>query len=241
MNETPHATMNIEYILAFVAGFAEAACVLGLFTSFTTFITGTIVLSITDFASNNPNYIIKLFILSAFIFLQIFWIYLIKILNKQKRNAVTVMLFIESCLMFLFFILGSYVGTLTSPYAANTFLVSFFAVAAMSLHSTIFFRVLNKKAPTHFMTGNSTNLFAAALEMLDNHRAYKSIGEAPYPQASTKAKYYFGVIFCFIFGVTLGTVGYKLWGFPSLLLPVLLVLLTALLSLKAERPPTATS
>ncbi|WP_226647832.1 YoaK family protein [Microbulbifer variabilis] len=241
MDETPHTTVNIEYILAFVAGFSEAICVLGLFTSFTTFITGTIVLSITDFASNNPNYITKLFILSAFIILQIFWIYLINILNFKKKNTATLMLFVESALMLLFFITGSYVVKLTSPYAANTFLVSFFAVAAMSLHSTIFFRVLNKKAPTHFMTGNSTNLFAAALDMLDNHRAYKRTGEAPYPQASAKAKYYFGVIFCFIFGVTLGTVGYKLWGFPSLLLPVLLVLWTALLSLKSVKPPTATS
>ncbi|WP_444885526.1 YoaK family protein [Microbulbifer sp. PSTR4-B] len=241
MDEAPQVTINIEHILAFVAGFAEAICVLGLFTSFTTFITGTIVLSITDFAINNPNYIIKLFILSAFIVLQIFWIYLIKRLNFQKKNTATIMLFIESGLIFLFFVIGSYAGRLTSPYAANTFLVSFFAIAAMSLHSTIFFRVLNKKAPTHFMTGNATNFFAAAFEILDNYRTKRQSEDTPYPQAFTKAKYYSGVIFSFISGVTLGTIGYQLWGYPSLVLPVLLILLATLLSRGYDRSPKANS
>ncbi|AWF81113.1 hypothetical protein BTJ40_09955 [Microbulbifer sp. A4B17] len=233
--------INIEYLLAFVAGFAEAVCILGLFGSFTTFITGTIVLAITDFASNNPNYITKSFILFSFILLQVFWIYLIRKLHLQKTNTATIMLFIETGLMLLFFLIGSYIGKLSSPYAANTFIISFFAIATMSLHSTIFFRVLNKRAPTHFMTGNSTNLFAAAFEMLDNFRADKNISDLPYPQASAKAKYYFGVIFGFIIGVVLGTIGYKIWGFPSLALPVVMTLFTALSTQQHGAPPTANS
>ncbi|WNZ58335.1 YoaK family protein [Microbulbifer sp. SSSA008] len=241
MNQRSNKETNIEYTLALVAGFSEAVCILGLFGSFTTFITGTIVLAITDFASNNPNYITKTFILFAFILLQIFWIYFIRRLHLQKRNPATIMLFLESGLMLLFFVSGSYIGKLSSPYAANTFIISFFAIATMSLHSTIFFRVLNKKAPTHFMTGNSTNLFAAAFEMLDNYRVDKSTNAPPYPKASRRAKYYLGVIMGFITGVILGTIGYKIWGFLSLALPVVMTLFTAVSTQRHDPPPATDS
>ncbi|MTH98233.1 YoaK family protein [Roseibium sp. RKSG952] len=233
MNAPLHSRLNIEFLLAFVAGFVEAVCVTGLFSTFVTFITGTMVFMVVEFAEGTPGFYLKVFVLLTFLGFSLLWIHLIRRLNEKIPNTAFVMLLVECLLLFLMFVAGLVMGKQAIAFAPGTFVLSFLAVGAMSLHSTIFFRLLNKKAPTHFMTGNTTNMIHAALEMVDAWSGKEGSPAPANPDAAAKARYYLVVILSFLAGVIFGTYGYLLAGFASLGVPVAVLAFSAFVNYRS--------
>ncbi len=217
----------LPLILSFAAGYVEAVCFIGLFHTFTTFITGTLMILVIELVNGQAGYANKAVVFVSFFLFTFCWVLVIR--NWPWREALLrpLLLLLEAGLIAVFALLGTLLEPLASAAAFSTLLVSLSAVFAMSLHSSIFFVLLNKLAPTHFMTGNLTNF---SVGLVDLHRARRQGDPEAIRQARFKAWHYPKVIGCFVGGVALGSLAYLLWGFVVLLLPAAAVLLAAVVA-----------
>jgi uncharacterized membrane protein YoaK (UPF0700 family) len=63
----------VPILLAFCACFVDVVCILGLFHTFTAFITGTLVVLCTEVFHKGDNAVLKLFVLAMFLVSTLFW------------------------------------------------------------------------------------------------------------------------------------------------------------------------
>ena len=234
----PHEKYHnrLSFTLAFVAGVCEAACFVGLFHTFTTFITGTLMILFIELAEGNPGYIVKAIVFVSFFVFTVLWVFVIRLWPWHRAKRRFVLLSLEAVLILVFAVVGMLAGELQSAGALNTLVVSIAAVFAMTLHSTIYFVLLKGYPPSHFMTGNLTNFSIGIVDMVIEARKPGTYGAEQMQGAQFMAWYYPAVISLFVAGVIVGAVGYLSLGFVILIVPAAAVVLAAILARRLDTP-----
>lgn len=226
---------RLSFTLAFVAGVCEAVCFVGLFHTFTTFITGTLMILFIELAEGNPGYIVKAIVFVSFFVFTVLWVFVIRLWPWDRVNRRFVLLCLEAVLILAFAAVGLLAGELKSAGALNTLVVSIAAVFAMTLHSAIFFVLLKGYPPSHFMTGNLTNFSIGIVEMMIEARRPQACDADELRGARFMAWYYPSVISLFVAGVIVGSVGYLSLGFAILVVPAAAAGLAAILARRLDR------
>jgi uncharacterized membrane protein YoaK (UPF0700 family) len=145
----------------------------------------------------------------------------------------SMLLFLEASLIAIFAVTGRVLEPLGAPESLDTLILSIVAVFAMSLHGAVFFLVLNKRGhpPSHFMTGNLTNLSAAVVDgLLSPGADAESVRQARFKMAHFTA-----LILAFALGVAVGLISLEHLGFIALIAPSLAVAAAAAVALRANQ------
>ncbi|HMB77514.1 MAG TPA: DUF1275 family protein, partial [Kiloniellaceae bacterium] len=64
----------LPLILAFAAGYVEAICFIGLFRTFATFITGTLMVLVIELVESEPGYLNKAVVFFSFFACTLLWV-----------------------------------------------------------------------------------------------------------------------------------------------------------------------
>jgi uncharacterized membrane protein YoaK (UPF0700 family) len=223
----------ISVLLSFAAGFVEAVCFVALFHLFATFITGTLMILIIEYLGGEPGYLNKSIVFLSFFGFTLVWAVIIRYWPWSADRKPSMLLFLEAGLIAIFAVTGRVLEPLGASDSLDTLILSVTAVFAMSLHGAVFFLVLNKRGhpPSHFMTGNLTNLSAAVVDGLLSPGADAELVH----QARFKMMHFTALILAFAIGVAAGLIGLEHFGFLALIVPSLAVALAAAVGLRANQ------
>lgn len=210
--------------LSFVAGFVEAVCFVGLYYTFTAFITGSAMFLVIELLKPNGEYLTKLVVVVSFFIFTFAWAVMIRQLQRRARQLESILTALEAVLIAAFMVAGMALAPLESADAPATIIVAFVAVIAMSLHSTMFFMLLNKTPPTQFMTGNLTNFVVSAVDTAGLGKKADPSNPAETLLTRFKLWHYPTVFVLFFSGVAVGAWSFMNYGFVVLAVPSVVLL-----------------
>ena len=212
------SSLLVPAVLSFVAGFVDVTCYIGLFETFTAFITGNIIVLVSNIAEGKGEIWTKVMVLPAFLAAAAVWVELIKWIRAAGRDVIVhILLLAEAALIALFMLTGGLLSRLQDADAWPTMLTAFVSVVAMALQNVTMVLVLHFHAPTTVMTGNITNF---AIHGLDATSAYRyRLGAPPKLSRAALIRRYGAAIASFIAGAGLGGYGFATAGFWALAAP----------------------
>lgn len=207
--------------LAFAAGFVEAVCFVGLFHTFVTYITGTLLVMTIDLVQGDPGALAKSVTFGSFFAFTLMWVTLSRLWPFAPALRLGALLVLEGVLIGLFALVGHLASPLASADALGTYVVSVFGVFAMSLHGMIFFQLLAQSAPAapHFMTGNLTNFSRALVDIVLVDRFKAPLGEDERDMARFRSGFVPVVFAAFTAGAAGGVFALNRMGLGCLVLP----------------------
>ncbi|MHA7774306.1 YoaK family protein [Roseibium sp. M-1] len=154
-----HSRPLVPILLAFCACFIDVVCILGLFHTFTAFITGTLVVLCTEVFHQSDNAALKVFVLAMFFASTLFWYMAVTRLVQARKVAVSHLFALEAVLVTGFMIVAGLGDPAAGgPLSAVTLTAVAFSTIAMALQNVIMLTILNRHVPTTMMTGNSLKL-----------------------------------------------------------------------------------
>jgi len=217
---------GVPIVLSFCSGFVDVTCYLGLFHSFTAFITGTVIIMCSELLRPDGLLWIRGVILATFLVSAFAWIGIVKRMVAAKLPVVRICLALE-CLFLLLFLASVLALPVTSDwFSPGTALALVFATTAMSLQNALMQLVLNFHVPTTVMTGNFMRFL---ITMAERHGRTASPEPAPASEAPGTTRYGWSLA-GFVCGGVLGAAGLLYIGFWGLLLPAGVLGLMALAS-----------
>lgn len=154
-----HSRPLVPILLAFCACYIDVICILGLFHTFTAFITGTLVVLCTEVFHQSENAALKVFVLAMFFASTLFW-YMAVTRLVEARKVTVGHLFAFEALLVTGFMLVAGLGNpaVGGPLSAVTLTAVGLSTIAMALQNVIMLTILNRHVPTTMMTGNSLKL-----------------------------------------------------------------------------------
>jgi len=215
-----HSRPLVPILLAFCACFVDVVCILGLFHTFTAFITGTLVVLCTEVFHQSDNAALKLFVLAMFFVSTLFWFVAVTRLVQVKKVAVRHLFALEAVLVAAFMVVaGLGDPSAAGPLAAVTLTAVGLSTVAMSLQNVIMLTLLNRHVPTTIMTGNSMKLVLGIADYF-THPETRTDSRARIVHQSL-------VISAFAAGGLLASFLMNYFGFWALAIPVAVLLLLA--------------
>jgi uncharacterized membrane protein YoaK (UPF0700 family) len=149
----------VPILLAFCACFIDVICILGLFHTFTAFITGTLVVLCTEVFHQSDNAALKVFVLAMFFVSTLFWYMVVTRLIEAQKVAVGHLFALEALLVTGFMLVAGLGDPAAGgPLSAVTLTAVGLSTIAMALQNVIMLTILNRHVPTTMMTGNSLKL-----------------------------------------------------------------------------------
>ncbi|WP_428642101.1 YoaK family protein [Roseibium sp.] len=149
----------VPVLLAFCACFIDVVCILGLFHTFTAFITGTLVVLCTEVFHKSDNAALKIFVLVMFFASTLFWFTAVSRLVSERRVSVGHLFALEAVLVAAFMLVaGLGDPSAGGPLSPVTLTAVGLSTIAMALQNVIMLTILNRHVPTTMMTGNSLKL-----------------------------------------------------------------------------------
>jgi uncharacterized membrane protein YoaK (UPF0700 family) len=220
----------LSVLLSFASGFVEAVCFLALFRLFATFITGTLLMVVLEYLGGQPGYLNKAVVFLSFFGFTLIWAALIRYWPWGESYKPSMLLLLEAGLIAVFALTGHALQPLGASDSLDTLILSVTAVFAMSLHGAVFFLVLTKRGhpPSHFMTGNLTNLSAAVIDSLP----FLGTKADALSEARFKVMHFSALILAFGLGAAAGVISLGHFGFLALLIPSLVVATVAVAGLR---------
>ncbi|WP_346900780.1 YoaK family protein [uncultured Roseibium sp.] len=216
-----HSRPMIANILAFCACFIDVVCILGLFHTFTAFITGTLVVLSTELFQTPDSAPLKLIVIGNFFISTLGWYALVVRMRRSGRGSLRLLLLLEAGLLAAFMLIAALSAPLSGPLALATVCAVVLSTYGMSLQNVIMSEILNCHAPTTFMTGNTIRLVAG---LVDGLSAPEEVAQGPRSRAMQHAR----VIIAFTAGGLVGGYCMSKIGFWSLGIPVALIALVGL-------------
>lgn len=219
-------------MLAFCACYVDVICVLGLFHTFTAFVTGTLVVLCTEIFTLPDDAKLKLVVLATFFAATLGWYELVVRLKAAGRLRLAPLLTLEAAILLCFMLVALLAGPLKHPLAVATIAAVVISTLAMSLQNVIMSELLSYHAPTTFMTGNTMRLIAG---LVSGWLATAPAAADQVIDARARAIQHAQVILAFVSGGLMAGFGMMHLGFWALLLPVAILLVMA----AAQRPELA--
>lgn len=225
-----HSQPLVPILLAFCACFVDVVCILGLFHTFTAFITGTLVVLCTEVFHKTDNAALKLFVLAMFLVSTLFWFTTVTRLVRGGRVTVRHLFAVEAALVSAFML----VAGLGDPGAAGplsvvTLVAIGLSTVAMALQNVTMLTILNHHVPTTMMTGNSLKLVLGIADYFQ-HADTRADSRSRIVQQAL-------VLAAFAAGGLLASLLMKLVGFWALSVPVAVLLFLAGQQPKREPEP----
>lgn len=221
--------------LAFVAGFVDVQCFLGLAQTFAAFMTGTLIALGSELADPTPGARIKAAMIATFVPAVAAASLALRALRRRMDDEAVVRRFVlaEAALLAGMMLLGGLLSPFPAAGSWPMIVVGMAAVAAMSAQNVLMVHLLGYHPATTVMTLNITHLIGHALGATPP----PAREGAPPRTNAAEARRYASTIAPFLAGVAVGAFGYRWFGFWSLGAPVAaLILLAAWL---ARRPAPA--
>jgi len=222
-----HSRPLVPILLAFCACFVDVVCILGLFHTFTAFITGTLVVLCTEVFHKGDNAVLKVFVLVMFFASTLFWFTAVSRLIEAKRVTVGQLFALEAVLVAAFML----VAGLGDPVAAGplggvTLVAVGLSTVAMALQNVIMLTLLHRHVPTTMMTGNSLKLVLGIADYFRHPETREDSRARVVHQAL--------VLAAFAAGGMLASLLMTLFAFWALAIPVAVLLLLAVVQPSAE-------
>lgn len=217
----------VPVALSFCSGFVDVVCYLGLFHSFTAFITGTVIILGSELFAADSLLWIRAVILTTFAVSAFAWVHIVKWLVRTQRRTVAICLALECAFLALFMVSALALPVSEETLAPGTTLALVFATVAMALQNVAMQIVLNFHIPTTVMTGNFTRFVVSAIERIGGTAAARAEGSDPVASGGPR---YGRNLAAFAGGAVLGAGGFSALGFCGLALPVGLIGALAVIS-----------
>lgn len=217
-----HSQPSTAAILAFCACFIDVVCIVGLFHTFTAFITGTLVVLSTELFQTPEAAPLKLIVLGVFFISTLGWYALVLRMRRSGRGSLRMLLLIEAALLTSFMLIAALAAPLSGPLAIATLVAVSLSTFAMSLQNVVMSEILNFHAPTTIMTGNTIRLVSG---LVDGWRGRREEGT---DNARHRVRRHGRVIIAFTAGGLVGGYCMSQIGFWSLAIPVGLITLVGL-------------
>lgn len=232
----PGASANrwVPAALAVVAGFTDVQCFLGLAQTFAAFMTGTLISLGAELADPTPGLPIKAAMIATFVLAIAAASRVLVRLRRRVDDEAVVRRFVfaEAGLLAAMLLLGSLLAPFPAVGSWQMIVTGMAAVAAMSVQNVLMVHVLGFHPATTVMTLNLTHLIGHALGV----RPPPPRPGAPTRGTAAEARRYASTVGPFLAGVAAGALGYRWLGFPSLVVPVAILLLLGAW-LARRRPP----
>ncbi|WP_299810925.1 YoaK family protein [uncultured Roseibium sp.] len=212
----------VPVLLAFCACFVDVVCIIGLFHTFTAFISGTLVVLCVEVFHQSENALLKVFVLVTFLVFTLFWYVVVTRLIRRKKVAIGHLFALEACIVAAFMLvagLGDPSGS--GPLAPVTLVAVGLSTIAMTLQNVIMLTILNHHVPTTMMTGNSLKLVLGLADYFAHPESRTGSREIVIHQTL--------VISAFAVGGLLASFLFGYFGFWVLAIPVTVLLLLAVL------------
>jgi len=236
----------VPVALSFCSGFVDVICYLGLFHSFTAFITGTLIITCSELFDQDAALWIRVVILATFVVSAAIWVPVVKWMIKAGLPAVRMCLALE-CLFLALFLMSTVALPITPEFLSlGTLLAAVSATIAMSLQNVAMQMVLDFHIPTTVMTGNFMRFILTIIEKVTGEAESGKPHGSGLKEASAQkapggpvasgipgtsgARRYGRSLAAFIGGAVLGAGCLATIGFWGLALPTLLLGAMALLT-----------
>ncbi len=230
---------SLPLLLSFATAFVDVVCFLGLYRTFVSFISGSVIMIGVDIAHetdagisfNDSTVPIKVFVVLSFLGCLALWVPLVRRLRGWPwlRPA---LLAAEAVLLAGLTVGGWAATPFTGPEEPATLAVAFVAVLAMSLQTATLTFLQLGKVPTALSSGHLIQFVLVSLETRRSGRRGEGLARAGHAAIHMLA------LLGFLAGGVAGAFGFVAYGFLALACPTALVLVAALLSLR-KRPLAA--
>lgn len=149
----------VPILLAFCACFVDVVCIIGLFHTFTAFISGTLVVLCVEVFHTADNALLKVFVLAVFFASSLFWYVVVTGLADSSLFSIGRLFALEAVLICAFMLVAVFGDPETAGALAPATLAAVgLSTVAMALQNVIMLTILNRHVPTTMMTGNSLKL-----------------------------------------------------------------------------------
>jgi uncharacterized membrane protein YoaK (UPF0700 family) len=219
-------------ILSFIAAFVDTCVFIGLFGLFTAHVTGNFVLIGAQLVTKEGDLLVKLLALPEFMLAVGGAVLLSRRLKRQRRNALPVLLAIETLLLLVTVAAVVVLNPPTSGQDGSALLIGLLASLAMGLQNALMRLELSFLPPSTVMTVTVTQTVIDAVTLLVD----RAPGEAR-SVTKTRFKRTLPSIAAFFLGAAGGAYGYFLGGFFALLVPAMLCALLVFYFSKVELDP----
>jgi uncharacterized membrane protein YoaK (UPF0700 family) len=204
----------VPLVMSFCSSFVDVTCYVGLFQSFTAFITGTIIILSSELFREDGLPWIRVVILVSFFIGVVISFAIIRAMSRRTLPVIKICLGLESLLIVLFMVTAIVLPPRDELLSLGTTLAVVFATAAMALQNTFMVTLLPFHKPTTMMTGNSVRVVVHALELIAHRHPGENDRLPPPVQAGTH-----WIILAFVAGGIAGGAGIAFAGFWGLILP----------------------
>jgi uncharacterized membrane protein YoaK (UPF0700 family) len=226
------AAARVPVVLAFVAGFVDVQCYLGLQQTFAAFMTGTLIALGSELADPTAGATTKAAMIATFVPAAALGGLALRWLRGAYGEAASVrrLLFGEACLLVGLTVAGGLLAPFPAPGSWQMIVVAVLAVSAMTVQNVVMVHLLAYHPATTVMTLNMVHMIGFL------------VGAAPLPKRDTgppptdisEAGRYAVAIVPFLAGVVGGAFGHRSVGFWSVAVPAAaLFLLVAWLGRRA--------
>ncbi len=217
----------IPVALSFCSAFVDVICFVSLFHSFTAFITGTMVIVISELFQPQAVLWPRALILVSFFLSAVLWIRMIRAMIVAQWQVVRVCLAIEAVLLLLFMASAVFLPVGPDWPSSGTALALVFATLAMSLQNALMQLVLRFHFPTTVMTGNFMSFLVSLTFRNWTDDRDGSVRRVDLPKVAPMR---YGInLASFVAGGLPGSVLNATIGFWALLVPALVVATIAIL------------
>ncbi|MBN9669054.1 YoaK family protein [Roseibium aggregatum] len=207
-------------LLAFCACFVDVVCIIGLFHTFTAFISGTLVVLCVEVFHQRENVLLKVFVLAVFFVSTLFWYTFVSRLTETGKIPVGRLFALEAVLVLAFMCVAGLGDPVASgPQSAVALTAVGLSTIAMSLQNVIMLTILKHHVPTTMMTGNSLKLVLGVADYFTHPESR--------PDSRARVVHQILVISAFAAGGLLASFLMSYTGFWALLVPIAVLVFLA--------------
>jgi uncharacterized membrane protein YoaK (UPF0700 family) len=222
-------------ILSFIAAFVDTCVFIGLFGLFTAHVTGNFVLIGAQLVANEGDLLVKLLALPEFMVAVGAAVLLARRLKRQGRNALPLLLALETLLLLITVAAAVMLKPPTSGQDGSALVIGMVASLAMGLQNALMRLELSFLPPSTVMTVTVTQTVIDAVNLM--------VDRTPSTARSVtlvRFKRTLPSIAAFFLGAAGGAYGYFLGGFFALLLPAAMCALLVFYFTKIQLVPYQT-
>ena len=222
-----YAPRTIPPILSFVAGYVDSCTFLALFGLFVAQVTGSFVLTGTQFVMQKPGVVIKLTEIFAFFLAGVATTVLVRSAERGGRSPLPSALALEAMLLTGLLVLWAVASPLPGPDTPTVLFASLSGLSAMGVQSALVRLMWQGSPSTNVMTTNTTQL---AIDMTEfvlaswHLRAPANVNAAAeYAEIERRLTKLWRVMLGFFFGTLAGAVGYVWLALWCVVLPIAII------------------
>lgn len=212
------------FMMAAIAGFVDVIGFVGVDKLFTAHITGNIVVAISNLIHHEPGVASKLIALPLFIVIAALVTGFIEAYGQAKK-FLSMWLFFEAVFLASFMFAAILIFPQTAVNSLSYISSAMLAICSMAIHNTLLRTYMTRSPPCTVMTGNLTQLIVDIVSCTRGWRKAYSVESRS--KARQGVKRHGNVFIGFLVGGVVAAVGYTLFSFWVLWIPILLLIFMA--------------